>query len=52
MFHPIPPAVQAQIQRLEQMDAQDRVDGTPRRQRLRQVPPETGKFLALELETK
>jgi len=32
---------------LEQMDAQDRDDGTPRSQRLRQIPPETGKFLAL-----
>lgn len=32
---------------LEQIDAQDRADGTPRLQRLRQIPPETGKFLAL-----
>jgi predicted O-methyltransferase YrrM len=32
---------------LEQIDAQDRVDGTPRADRLRQIPSETGKFLAL-----
>jgi predicted O-methyltransferase YrrM len=32
---------------LEQIDAKDREDGTPRFQRLRQIPPETGKFLAL-----
>jgi predicted O-methyltransferase YrrM len=32
---------------LEELDAQDRTDGTPRLQRLRQIPPETGKFLAL-----
>jgi predicted O-methyltransferase YrrM len=32
---------------LETRDAQDRTDGTPRMQRLRQIPPETGKFLSL-----
>jgi predicted O-methyltransferase YrrM len=32
---------------LEQIDTKDREDGTPRIQRLRQIPPETGKFLAL-----
>ena len=32
---------------LEAIDARDRVDGTARQQRLRQVPAETGKFLAL-----
>ena len=32
---------------LEELDAKDREDGTPRLQRLRQIPPETGKFLAL-----
>jgi caffeoyl-CoA O-methyltransferase len=35
------------MQALEQIDARDRLDGTPRLQRLRQVPPETGRFLAL-----
>jgi caffeoyl-CoA O-methyltransferase len=32
---------------LEEMDARDRVDGTPRPKRMRQIPPETGKFLAI-----
>ena len=32
---------------LEEMDARDRSDGTPRSQRLRQIPPETGRFIAL-----
>jgi predicted O-methyltransferase YrrM len=32
---------------LESIDARDREDGTPRLQRLRQIPMETGKFLAL-----
>jgi predicted O-methyltransferase YrrM len=35
------------MQYLETIDAQDRQDGTPRLDRLRQVPPETGKFIAL-----
>lgn len=37
----------ARMQYLEQIDARDRGDGTPRLQRLRQIPPETGRFLAL-----
>jgi len=32
---------------LERLDAKDRTDGTPRDQRLRQIPPETGKFIAM-----
>jgi predicted O-methyltransferase YrrM len=32
---------------LESIDARDRQDGTPKAQRLRQIPPETGRFLAL-----
>lgn len=32
---------------LEQVDARDRADGPPRLERLRQIPPETGKFVAL-----
>ena len=49
MFHSIPPAMLARMKQLETRDAQDRGDGTPRIQRLRQIPPETGKFLALLL---
>lgn len=37
------------MKRLEQIDAEDRLDGTPRPQRLRQIPPDTGRFLALML---
>jgi predicted O-methyltransferase YrrM len=35
------------MHKLEAVDARDRADGTPRPQRLRQIPPETGKLLAL-----
>lgn len=47
MFHNIPEIMQQRMDFLEKIDAQDRQDGTPRMQRLRQVPPDTGKFLAL-----
>lgn len=47
MFHSIRPAILARMQYLEQIDRQDRADGTPRWQRLRQITPETGRFLAL-----
>ncbi|MFX1528144.1 MAG: O-methyltransferase [Promethearchaeota archaeon] len=32
---------------LEDIDTQDRLDGTPRMERLRQIPPETGKFISI-----
>ena len=47
MFHNIPSAILNRMKLLEEQDAKDRLDGTPRMQRLRQIPPETGKFLAL-----
>lgn len=47
MFHQIPEAMAARMRDLERLDAADRLDGTPRPQRLRQIPPETGRFLAL-----
>jgi predicted O-methyltransferase YrrM len=47
MFHRIPQPMLERMQALEQIDARDRLDGTPRLQRLRQIPPETGRFLAL-----
>lgn len=47
MFHDIPPAIRERMEYLEQLDARDRRDGTDRMQRLRQIPPETGKFIAL-----
>ena len=47
MFHHIPPRIKQRMLELEQIDAYDRQDGTPRRQRLRQIPPESGRFLAI-----
>ena len=47
MFHTIRQPMLERMQYLEQIDARDREDGTPRMRRLRQVPPNTGKFLAL-----
>jgi predicted O-methyltransferase YrrM len=47
MFHEIPEPMVARMRELEQMDSRDRADRTPRLKRLRQIPPETGKFLAL-----
>jgi len=35
------------MSRLERIDSEDRQDGTPRLKRLRQIPPETGRFIAL-----
>jgi len=47
MFHDIPPEIRDRMRHLEALDRVDRVDGSHRSQRLRQVPPETGRFLAL-----
>ena len=47
MFHDISENILARMNYLEEQDAIDREDGTPRLQRLRQIPPETGKFLAI-----
>lgn len=47
MFHTIPTSVLSRMAYLEAIDARDRQDGTPKAQRLRQIPPETGRFLAL-----
>lgn len=47
MFEKIPKAMKARMNVLETMDQKDRKDGTERVKRLRQIPPETGKFLAL-----
>lgn len=46
MFNPIPERVLNRMNQLERLDAADRLDGTPRSRRLRQVSPETGRFLA------
>lgn len=47
MFHAMPRAIAERMRHLEQRDAADRRDGTPRPQRLRQIPPEAGRFIAL-----
>jgi caffeoyl-CoA O-methyltransferase len=47
MFHSIPESIKKRMQYLEEIDTQDRVDGTPRMERLRQIPTETGKFLSI-----
>jgi caffeoyl-CoA O-methyltransferase len=47
MFHDIPQIMMDRMRELEQMDARDRTDGTPRMRRLRQIPPEVGKFIAI-----
>ena len=47
MFHAIPDGMHRRMSELESIDARDRDDGTPRLKRLRQVPRETGRFIAL-----
>jgi predicted O-methyltransferase YrrM len=47
MFHELPRAMAERMRALEAMDAADRADGTARELRLRQIPPATGKFLAI-----
>lgn len=47
MFSLIPKVIPDRMRALEERDFRDREDGTERRQRLRQVPPETGRFIAL-----
>ncbi len=47
MFHDIPPRVLERMRELERLDQEDRSNGTPRLERLRQIEPETGRFLAV-----
>lgn len=47
MFGDIPQCFLDRMRELERADAVDRSDGTARLDRLRQIPPETGKFIAL-----
>lgn len=47
MLHQIPEPIKRRMRTLEKVDAQDRLDGTPRLQRMRQIPADTGKFIAL-----
>jgi caffeoyl-CoA O-methyltransferase len=47
VFHDIPEPMLARMAQLEETDARDRTDGTARLERLRQVPREVGRFVAL-----
>jgi caffeoyl-CoA O-methyltransferase len=47
MFHNIPQKMSERMRYLEGIDALDRNDGTPHKKRLRQIPEETGRFIAL-----
>jgi caffeoyl-CoA O-methyltransferase len=47
VFHDVPGPIRQKMKELEKRDAIDRVDGTRMLDRLRQIPPETGQFLAL-----
>jgi len=47
MFHDIPERVLSRMRELEQIDLRDRIDGTPRMKRLRQIPSEVGRFIAI-----
>ena len=47
MFNDIPEAILTRMRELEAIDTRDRTDGTARMKRLRQIPPEVGKFIAL-----
>ncbi|MBY8985661.1 MAG: O-methyltransferase [Candidatus Lokiarchaeota archaeon] len=47
MFHNLPDSITRRMKFLEDLDSKDRNDGTPRLERLRQIPPETGKFLSI-----
>jgi predicted O-methyltransferase YrrM len=47
VFHDVPEAMLERMAQLEEMDTRDRRDGTERLKRLRQVPREVGKFVAM-----
>jgi len=47
MFSKMPGSIRKRMEYLEKLDSEDRLDGTPRMERLRQIPPEIGKFISL-----
>ena len=51
MFENITDTMKKRMAYLEEIDKRDRNDGTPKLQRLRQIPPETGEFLAIIAST-
>lgn len=49
MFNDIPIEIIKRMEYLSKIDEEDRINGTPRMQRLRQIPTDTGKFISLLL---
>lgn len=47
MFNDMPPAIRARMEYLRELDRADRASSTAHKTRLHQVPPETGKLLAI-----
>ncbi|MFH2035837.1 MAG: O-methyltransferase [Candidatus Zixiibacteriota bacterium] len=47
MINSISQPILNRMKHLEQLDTRDRADGTERMKRLRQIPPESGQFIAL-----
>jgi predicted O-methyltransferase YrrM len=47
LFHDIPTLILLKMHELEKLDDEDRTDGTASLQRLRQIPPATGRFICL-----
>jgi predicted O-methyltransferase YrrM len=47
VFHDLPAGMVERMRRLEDIDARDKTDGTPHARRLRQITPDTGRFLAV-----
>ncbi len=47
MFHNISENIKKRMEYLEDIDSRDRNDGTPRLRRLRQITPDTGRFLSI-----
>lgn len=51
MFHSIPAAILKRMKHLEEIDRRERAEGLPPLERLRQIPPETGRFIAIMAAT-
>jgi predicted O-methyltransferase YrrM len=47
MFHQVPKAIEDRMHYLREIDKKDRQDGTTHAKRLRQIPPETGRFISV-----
>ena len=47
MFHDLPKGIRDRMRYLEECDRRDRAEGVARMRRLRQIPPETGRFISI-----